>query len=140
LVAAFRDHSAAIAGLLGPPLPHTLGQLNGGLSGINPVFDQLRARAPDVLGWIPLFGDASANYNLNGHGWLVLAFPRPAPQIPVRSPSCAAGWLLRPFDRVPGQLGCDPWTTYYKSFVGGGRPDTSFLTAAQQAAYPGEFP
>jgi phospholipid/cholesterol/gamma-HCH transport system substrate-binding protein len=140
LVAAFRRHSGAIATLLGPPLPTTLEQLNGGLTGINPVFDQLRARAPDVLGWIPLLGDASANYNENGHGWLVLAYPRPAPQTPVSSPSCAAGWLLRPFDRLPGQLACDPWTDYYKTFVGGAKPASSYLTAAQQAPWPGEFP
>ena len=140
LVAAFRQHSKPIATLFGPPLPSTLEQLNGGLAGINPVFDQLRARAPDVLGWIPLLGDASANYNANGHGWLVLAFPRPAPQTPVKSPSCAAGWLLRPFDRVPGQLACDPWLDYSKTFVGGARDAASYLTAAQQAPFPGEFP
>jgi phospholipid/cholesterol/gamma-HCH transport system substrate-binding protein len=140
LVSAFRDHSAAISTLLGPPLPTTLHSLNIGLNGINPVFDHLRARAPDVLGWIPLLGDASANYNANGHGWLVLAYPRPAPQTPVRSPSCASGWLLRPFDRVPGQLGCDPWRNYANSFVGGGKVATSYLTPAQQAPYPGEFP
>jgi phospholipid/cholesterol/gamma-HCH transport system substrate-binding protein len=140
LVAAFREHSGAIASLLGPPLPSTLQQLNGGLAGINPVFDQLRARAPDVLGWIPLLGDASANYNANGHGWLVLAYPRPAPQVPVSYGSCSAGWLLRPFDRLPGQLACDPWTDYYKTFIAGAKPVTSYLTAAQQAPWPGEFP
>jgi hypothetical protein len=114
--------------------------LDGGLTGINPVFDQLRARAPDVLGWIPLLGDTAANYNANGHGWLVLAYPRAAPQTPVRSPSCAAGWVLRPFDRLPGQLACDPWTGYYKTFVGGAKPAPSYLTAAQQQPWPGEFP
>jgi hypothetical protein len=122
--------------LLGAPLPQTLRNLDLGLHGINPLFDQLRARGPDVLGWIPLLGDATANYNANGHGALVLAYPRPAPQRPVSAPSCASGWLLRPFDRIPGQLACDPWLNYFESFVGGGKPDAAYTP---QYAYPGEF-
>jgi phospholipid/cholesterol/gamma-HCH transport system substrate-binding protein len=136
LVDAFRTASPQVRRLLGAPLPRTLHDLDAGLNGINPVFDQLRVRAPDVLGWIPLLGDATANYNANGHGAIVLAYPRPAPQRPVRSPSCAAGWLLRPFDRVPGQLACDPWLDYAKSFVGGAKPDSAYTL---QTAYPGEF-
>jgi phospholipid/cholesterol/gamma-HCH transport system substrate-binding protein len=140
LVNAFRVDSPAIEELLGAPLPNTLHNLDVGLRGMNPVFDQLRARAPDVLGWIPLLGDVTANYNINGHGGLVLAYPHPAPQRPVTSPSCGSGWLLRPFDRYPGQLACDPWTNYADSFVGGGKPDSYYLTAAEQAPWPGEFP
>jgi phospholipid/cholesterol/gamma-HCH transport system substrate-binding protein len=140
LVQAFRRHSGAIEQLFAPPLPRTLHDLNVGLHGVDPIFDQLRARAPDVLGWIPLLGDAAADYNANGHGWLVLAYPRPAPQKPITPPDCGSGWLLRPFDRIPGQLACDPWTDYHKTFVGGAKQPTSYLTAAQQAPYPGEFP
>jgi ABC-type transporter Mla subunit MlaD len=140
LVDAFRVDSPAIQQLLGAPLPNTLDNLNVGLYGINPLFDQLRARAPDVLGWIPLLGDVTANYNVNGHGALVLAYPRPAPQRPVRSPSCQSGWLLRPFDRVPGQLACDRWLNFASSFVGGAQPDSAYLTPADQAPWPGEFP
>jgi len=136
LVDAFRTASPAIRAVFGAPLPSTLHNLDAGLHGINPLFDQLRARAPDVLGWIPLLGDATANYNANGHGTLVLAYPRPAPQRPVKSPSCEPGWLLRPFDRVPGQLACDPWVNYPQSFVGGAKPDSAYT---QQTAYPGEF-
>jgi phospholipid/cholesterol/gamma-HCH transport system substrate-binding protein len=136
LVDTFRTASPAIRSLFAAPLPETLHNLDVGLHGINPLFDQLRARAPDVLGWIPLLGDATANYNANGHGALVLAYPRPAPQRPVKSPSCGSGWLLRPFDRVPGQIACDPWTNYFRSFVGGAKPDSAYT---QQTAYPGEF-
>jgi phospholipid/cholesterol/gamma-HCH transport system substrate-binding protein len=136
LVEAFRTASPAIRSLFAAPLPETLHNLDVGLHGINPLFDQLRARAPDVLGWIPLLGDATANYNVNGHGALVLAYPRPAPQRPVKSPSCESGWLLRPFDRVPGQLACDPWLNYFRSFVGGAKPDSAYTL---QTAYPGEF-
>jgi phospholipid/cholesterol/gamma-HCH transport system substrate-binding protein len=139
LVQAFKNDSRPIRQLFAPPVPDTLHNLDVGLHGINPVFDQLRARAPDVLGWIPLLGDASAGYNATGHGWLVLAYPRPAVQRPVTPPSCSAGWLLRPFDRVPGELACDPWTDFYTSFIGGARNPTSYLTPAQQAPYPGEF-
>lgn len=136
LVDAFRTASPAIHSLFAAPLPETLHNLDVGLHGINPLFDHLRARAPDVLGWIPLLGDATANYNANGHGTLVLAYPRPAPQRPVKSPSCGSGWLLRPFARLPGQLACDPWTGYAGSFVGGAKPDSAYT---QQTAYPGEF-
>ena len=136
LVDAFRTASPEIHALLGAPLPQTLHNLDLGLHGMNPVFDQLRARGPDVLGWIPLLGDVTANYNANGHGGLVLAYPRPAPQRPIKSPSCTSGWLLRPFDRVPGQLACDPWLDYFKSFVGGAKPDSAYTA---QTAYPGEF-
>jgi phospholipid/cholesterol/gamma-HCH transport system substrate-binding protein len=139
LVDAFLRHSGEISKLLGAPLPQTLANLDSGVHGINPFLDQLRARAPDALGWIPLLGDVSANYNVNGHGWLVDFSPRSAPQTPVISPSCSPGWLLRPFDRYPGQLACDPWTDYAGSFVGGGRLPSSYLTPAQQAPYPGEF-
>jgi phospholipid/cholesterol/gamma-HCH transport system substrate-binding protein len=136
LVDAFRTASPAIQTLLGPPLPTTLENLNSTVAGINPVLDQLRARAPEVLGWIPLLADVTANYNANGHGGLVLAYPRPAPQRPVLTPSCDSGWLERPFDRIPGQLACDPWLDYFKSFIGGGKPDSAYTL---QSAYPGEF-
>jgi hypothetical protein len=136
LVDAFRTASPALRKLLGDPLPQTLENLSATVTGINPVLDQLRARAPEVLGWIPLLGDVTANYNANGHGGLVLAYPRPAPQRPVLTPSCESGWLERPFDRIPGQLACDPWLDYVKSFVGGGKPDSAYTL---QSAYPGEF-
>lgn len=136
LIEAFRTGSPAIRALFAAPLPQTLHNLFVGLRGVNPLFDQLRARAPDVLGWIPLLGDATANYNANGHGALVLAYPRPAVQQPIETPSCRDGWLLRPFDRIPGQLACDPWLGYARSFVGGGRPDSAY---GPQHAYPGEF-
>ena len=89
------------------------------LLGANPMLDQLRARAPDALGWIPLLGDGTANYAATGHGALVVPFVRPAPQRAIKPPDCAAGWLPRPFDRTPGELACDPWLDYAKSFVGG---------------------
>jgi virulence factor Mce-like protein len=136
LVHSFRSNSPAIQSLLAPPLPRTLDDLGVGLVGFNPVLEHLRARAPDVLGWIPLLGDISANYNANGHGALVFAYPRPAPQRPITSPTCSSGWLLRPFDRVPGELACDPWVGYYKTFVAGAKPAASYVP---QTAYPGEF-
>ena len=49
--------------------------------------------------------------------------------------SGAPGWLLRPFDRTPGQLACDPWTQYLKSFIGGGKSPRSYSTPP----WPGEF-
>jgi phospholipid/cholesterol/gamma-HCH transport system substrate-binding protein len=139
LVEAFRDTSPELTKLLAPPLPATLHKLGQGVIGLNPVLDHLRARAPDVLGWLPLLGDATADYDGNGHGALILASLRPPTQRALTPPSCATGWLLRPFDRTPGQLACDPWLHYDKTFVGGGKLPQTFLTPAQQAPYPGEF-
>lgn len=139
LVDAFRQASPEIGHLFGAPIPTALRNLSAGLTGLGPMLDQLRARAPDVLGWIPLLGDATADYNSGGHGAIILPYVRPAPQQPITPASCLPGWLLRPFDRVPGQLGCDAWTSYVQSFVDGGKPDSSYLTAAQQAPWPGEF-
>ncbi|MHB8690339.1 MAG: MlaD family protein [Solirubrobacteraceae bacterium] len=121
LVSAFRSSGPEITRLFGVPLPNTLTNLAAGLHGLNPMLDQIRARAPDALGWLPLLGDASADYNVNGHGVLLLAYMRPAPQQAIAPSSCAAGQLARPFDRVPGALACEPWTDYFKSFVGGGK-------------------
>jgi hypothetical protein len=139
LVGSFRDNSAALAKLLSAPLPATLRTLTQGVVGVNPVFDHWRARAPDILGWLPLLGDVAADYDANGHGALVIPALRPAVQRPIRPPSCAPGWLLRPYDRTPGQLACDPWTQYLQSFVGGGKAPQSYLSPAQQAPFPGEF-
>ncbi|HWF55855.1 MAG TPA: MlaD family protein [Solirubrobacteraceae bacterium] len=139
LVAAFRRAGPEIHALFGAPLPTTFANLRAGVTGLGPLLDQLRARAPDVLGWIPLLGDATASYNINGHGAAIVPYIRPAPQQPITPPSCLPGWLLRPFDRLPGELGCDAWTDYTESFVDGGRPDGNYLTAAQQAPWPGEF-
>ena len=118
LVTAFRSASPAIGKLFGAPLPQTLTNFAVGLHGLNPVLDQIRARAPDVLGWTWLLGDAAADYNVNGHGVLLLPYVRPAPSWQVSPASCDPGQLARPFDRVPGALACDPWTDYAQSFVG----------------------
>jgi hypothetical protein len=37
---------------------------------------------------------------------------------------------------VPGELACDPWVGYYKTFVAGAKPAASYVP---QTAYPGEF-
>jgi hypothetical protein len=121
LVESFRVNSPVLTRLLAPPLPSTLHTLGRGVVGINPVFDQLRARAPDVLGWLPLLGDVTANYDLNGHGALVIPQLRPPVQRLVSPPNCAAGLVPRPYARTPGQLACDPWTDYARSFVGGAK-------------------
>jgi ABC-type transporter Mla subunit MlaD len=139
LLDVLRNASPALARLFGPPRPSTLRSLGATLTELNPPLDFLRATAPDALEWLPLDGEETANYSVNGHGGLVLVYPRAAPRRPVASPSCRAGWLLRPFFRIPGQAACDPWTSYASTFVGGGRSEASYLTPALTSAWPGEF-
>lgn len=139
LVDAVGRWSPAIGRLVGPPLPRTLGQLETAVNGFNPVFDHLRARAPDALGWVPLLGESDQNYNVNGHGMLLINTSSAPPRQPITPPNCGPGWLLRPFDRIPGQQACDPWLDYVASFIGGGRAPGSYLTPAQRQGYPGEF-
>ena len=127
LVDAFRTASPEIARLFGAPLPNTLASFGHGLNGLNPILDHVRAQAPDALGWLPLLGDATANYNVNGHGVLLLPYIKPPPATTIASSSCDAGQLARPFDRIPGALACDPWTGYAQSFVGGGRPEGAYV-------------
>ena len=42
------------------------------------------------------------------------------------------GSVVRPFDRTPGSLEGEPWTDYWKSFIGGGRPPRSFIDPSEE--------
>lgn len=83
-----------------------------------PLLDELRARAPDALGWLPLLGDALANYDANGHGARLAVILTESPKNEVGPGDDAAGMLARPFDRVPGVLEGEPWLDYRDTFVG----------------------
>ena len=104
---------------------------------LNPILDHLRARAPDALGWIPLFGDVAANYDAAGHGARVLATLTDPPRRLTADDSCQAGWLARPFDRPPGTLECEPWRDFADSFVGGGKPVDAYMTAEERRVRDG---
>lgn len=83
-----------------------------------PLLDNMRARLPDAVGWLPLLGDALSNYDVNGHAWRLMFVATPPPNTPLKADETGAGLLERPFDRTPGAVGGQPWRDYRKSFVG----------------------
>ena len=82
-----------------------------------PILDQMRARAPDALGWLPLLGDALANYDENGHGGQLMLVLGTPPNTPVKADENKAGLLEAPYDRTPGSLAGEPWTTWRDSLL-----------------------
>jgi len=92
-------------------------QLPSALKQFLPVLDQMRARAPDALGWLPMLGDALANYDENGHGARLMLITAPAPDDPVAADEQKPGLLEAPFDRVPGVLAGEPWRDFRSSML-----------------------
>jgi phospholipid/cholesterol/gamma-HCH transport system substrate-binding protein len=99
------------------------------LTRFGPFLDHLRARAPEVVNFFTLGGDATADYDANGN--LVRASTvmiQKARHTNLVGPSSdAAGLVKRPFDRTPGSLEGDPWRKYWRSFIGGGKNPRSYL-------------
>lgn len=93
-------------------------KLPGALRQFAPMLDEMRARAPDALGWLPLLGDALGNFDVNGHAARFMFIATPAPKTPVKPEENKAGLLAAPFDRVPGAIGDQPWLDFEKTFVG----------------------
>lgn len=94
-------------------------QLPNALRQFAPVLDEMRARAPDALGWLPLLGDSLSNYDVNGHAARFMFIAEPAPDTKVGPTEQKPGKLAAPYDRVPGLAGGQPWLDFEKSFVGG---------------------
>lgn len=92
--------------------------LPGALKQFAPALDEMRARAPDALGWLPLLGDALSNFDVNGHAARFMFVATPAPENTVKPDENKAGQLEAPFDRVPGAVGNQPWREFADSFVG----------------------
>lgn len=110
------DRMATLRPLVRAAKP-VLEQVPGTLTQFGPVLDQLRAKAPDALGWLPLLGDALGNYDANGHAArleLILGQP---PQTAVGPDDLAAGLLEKPFARTPGVLEGQPWKDYESSYL-----------------------
>ena len=104
----------------------TLGPI---LTRFGPFLDQLRARAPEVVDFFTLGGDATADYDANGNmvRSSAILIQNARHKNEVGPSSDAAGLVKRPFDRTPGSLEGDPWRNYWRSFIAGGRPPRSFL-------------
>ena len=108
-------------------------QLPGVLGGLTPLLDHLRARAPDVINFFTLGGDATSNYDANGNLVRVsaLLIQQRKHTNEIGSSSDAAGSLVRPFDRDPGANEGEPWERYWSSFIGGGEPPEHFLDQSE---------
>ncbi len=99
------------------------------LSGLTPVLDQMRARAPEVIGFFTLAGDATSDYDINGNlvRTSTILIQRNRHPNPIPASSNEPGAIVRPFDREPGAAEGDPWSRYWRSFIGGGRTPGSYL-------------
>jgi phospholipid/cholesterol/gamma-HCH transport system substrate-binding protein len=139
LVRSWLRIGGGVRGVFANATPAML-DLAPGTHALNPVLDDLRARTPDVFGWINLLGDATANYDAAGHGGRIFAVLTEAPRRSIRADECGAGWLERPFDRTPGALECEPWRDYAQTFVGGGQPPSAFVTPAERASRDKDLP
>ena len=100
------------------------------LQRLDPVVEELRAFAPETVGFFQNSADAAAPYDADGHMIRIAAgFAGPLPPTPplsvqnggiVEPGECSPGLLAEPFHRFPGAIECDPWADYPDSFIGGG--------------------
>ena len=99
------------------------------LDGLNPLLDHMRARAPEVVGFFTLFGDATSNYDVNGNLVRVSTILIQSERHPneIAATSDAAGSVVRPYDRYPGTAEGEPWEDYFDTFIGGGKKPESYL-------------
>ena len=93
-----------------------------------PFLDHLRARAPEVVNFFTLGGDATADYDANGNvvraSTIAIQMARHTNEVGPSNDK--PGLLRRPFDRTPGSLEGDPWRRYWKTFIGGGKRPQAF--------------
>lgn len=82
-----------------------------------PVLEEMRAFAPDALGWFPMLGDALASYDENGHGARLMLVLEPAPNKPAPEDVQQPGLLAAPFKRTPGVLTNEPWRDFRQSML-----------------------
>jgi phospholipid/cholesterol/gamma-HCH transport system substrate-binding protein len=103
--------------------------LNPLVTGFGPMLDYLRAFGPEVINFFSLLADTTSSYDAAGN---LIRSTVPAIQ-GARHPNLIGpsdpgpGLVERPFFRTPGSLEGEPWTEYWKSFIGGGEPVESYL-------------
>ena len=66
LAAPLREQLRALRPVIDAALP-VARELPAVLNGLTPLLDHLRARAPEVIGFFTLLGDATSNYDVNGN-------------------------------------------------------------------------
>jgi phospholipid/cholesterol/gamma-HCH transport system substrate-binding protein len=139
LAAPLRSQLRALRPVIAAALPVTR-RLPAVLGRLTPMLDHLRARAPDVVNFFTLFGDATSSYDANGNlirTSTVLIQGNRHPNL-IDAASDQPGSLVRPFDRAPGAAEGEPWTDYADSFIGGGRPPEDFIEPDEESPAPDE--
>ncbi len=128
LTAPLEEQLRALRPVVGAALP-IAERLPSVLNRLTPLLDHLRARAPEVVNFFTLFGDASSDYDANGNLVRVSALLIQQNRHPdeIDASSDAAGSVVRPFDRNPGTAEGEPWEDYWRSFIGGGEPPSTYL-------------
>jgi hypothetical protein len=84
------------------------------------MLDNARVRLPDFFSFFSNWADFTSNYDANGHGARVGLVLPPAPLNAIGPSENRSGALKAPFERTPGVLEGEPWTTFANTFVGGG--------------------
>jgi phospholipid/cholesterol/gamma-HCH transport system substrate-binding protein len=128
VTAPLREQLRALEPVIDAALPITR-RLDPVLAGLNPLLDHMRARGPEVINFFTLAGDATSNYDANGNLIRVstVLIQRNRHPEQIEASSDAAGSVVRPFDREPGVAEGEPWSDYWESFIGGGKPPQHFL-------------
>jgi hypothetical protein len=99
------------------------------LDGFGPMLDYLRVTGPETINFFTLLADATSTYD--GAGNLIrttipaVQFPRHPNIVDASDPS--PGLVERPYFRTPGSLEGEPWTEYWRSFIGGGERVEAYL-------------
>ncbi len=132
LAAPLRDQLRALRPVLDATMP-VVRHLPAVLGGLTPLLDHMRARAPDIISFFTLFGDATSSYDVNGNMVRVsaLLIQQRRHTNEIGPSSDAAGSVVRPFDRNPGSAEGEAWENYARSFIGGGRDPRSYLDESE---------
>jgi hypothetical protein len=93
-------------------------RLTAVLSSSGPILNELRARLPDVFGFLANWANFHSSFDGVGHGGRVGLVESPTPTQSIGPADNKPGELAPPFIRDPGVLAGVPWTNYRQSFVG----------------------
>jgi phospholipid/cholesterol/gamma-HCH transport system substrate-binding protein len=115
--------------------PDVIARLGPVLDGFNPFLDHLRARMPEIVNFFILAGDATSDFDVNGHLIRTTAIPINLARHPnlIGPSDSGAGSVRRPFDRTPGALEGEPWEDYADSFIGGGRHPSEVIDPDEES-------
>jgi phospholipid/cholesterol/gamma-HCH transport system substrate-binding protein len=118
LTGPMADQLAALRPTVQAALP-VAKRLPAVVGGLAPILDVLRVRAPEAIGFFTLAGDATSDYDVNGHlirsTAIMIQRNRHPEEIGLSSNS--PGALERPFSRTPGSAEGEPWLRYWRSFL-----------------------